>query len=150
MIRYLIAFLALFSAVFAQSTILNQPTSVISSSSIPTTTAPPKVSTDGFNDQDTNVKPAEESWLKQHDRYVFIIVIVLFFLAILIWYVVRSIRGMRKRLATDNQNHMMMVQNVSSGGQGFSETIPIDNNGFQKMPDYPSPPQQQQQYTHRY
>jgi hypothetical protein len=62
---------------------------------------------------------------------------------------------MRQRLASENQGHMMMIQNVSGGQNntnhsGFSETVPIDNNGFHKMPDYPGPPQQQQQYTHRY
>ncbi|KAL9541675.1 hypothetical protein MBANPS3_008983 [Mucor bainieri] len=104
----------------------------------------PSVATDGFNDQLNNSNAPEESWLKKNDRYVFIIVLVLFFLAILI-----CIKGMRKRLAAENQGHMMMVQNASGGG--FSETVPVDANGFHKMPDYPQQPQQQQQqYTHRY
>ncbi|KAI8334854.1 hypothetical protein EDC96DRAFT_525262 [Choanephora cucurbitarum] len=126
--------------------------SVISSSVVPTPTptVSPKVSTNGFDDQNVNQTPQQESWLRQHDRYVFIIVIALFVVAILIWYIVRSIRGMRTRLAEENRNQMTMVQNISGGGHGFSETIPVDNNGFQKMPEYPGTPQQQQPYSHRY
>ncbi|EPB91327.1 hypothetical protein HMPREF1544_01844 [Mucor circinelloides 1006PhL] len=125
---YLIFFMSFLSAILAQQT--------------------PNVATNGFNGDLNSSKAPEESWLKKNDRYVFIIVLVLFFLAILIWYIVRSIKSMRKRLAAENQGHMMMVQNASGGG--FSETVPVDNNGFHKMPDYPQPPQQQQQYTHRY
>lgn len=141
MINYLsIALLSsLASAVFAQQV---QPTPT------PVQSIPPPVSTNGFNDSDTNINQPHQSWIQQNDRYVFIIIIVLFVVAILIWYVVRSIRGMRQRLATENQGHMMMMQ----GGKGFSETIPVDNTGFHKMPDYSasSQAQNQQQYTHRY
>jgi branched-subunit amino acid ABC-type transport system permease component len=137
MISYLsIILLSFTSAAFAQ-----QPT--------PVQSVPPAVSTNGFNDGDTNLNQTKESWLKQNDRYVFIIVLALLVLAVLIWYIARSIRGMRQRLSTENQGHMMMMQ---GGGNGFKETIPVDNNGFHKMPDYSaSPPQQnQQQHTHRY
>jgi flagellar biosynthesis/type III secretory pathway M-ring protein FliF/YscJ len=136
MINYLSIILVSLSAVLAQN-----PSGV--------------VNTDGFRDQSNDTTQQQESWLKKNDRYIFIIFLVLLFLAILIWYVVRSIRSMRQRLASENQGHMMMIQNVSGGQNntnhsGFSETVPIDNNGFHKMPDYPGPPQQQQQYTHRY
>lgn len=111
------------------------------------------ISTEGFHQNNEPTKP-EESWLKKNNRFVFIIFLVLLFLVILIWYIVRSIRGMRQRLASENQNHMMMIQNVSgnrNNQSAFSENVPVDNNGFHKMPDYPGPPmQQQQQYTHRY
>jgi flagellar biosynthesis/type III secretory pathway M-ring protein FliF/YscJ len=105
------------------------------------------VETNGFNDNNVNTSAPQESWLKQHDRYVFIIVLVLLVVGILIWYIVRSIRGMRKRLATDNQGQMMMMQSSN-----FPERVPVDNNGFQKMPDYTTPSQQEQQqsYSHRY
>lgn len=97
------------------------------------------VATNGFNDDDINTSKEQESWLKQHDRYVFIIVIVLVVLAVLIWYIVRSIRNMRRKLASENQGHMMAMQET------------IDTNGFQKMPDYSHQPQPQQQpYEHRY
>lgn len=106
------------------------------------------VETNGFNDNNINTSAPEESWLKQHNRYVFIIVLVLLVVALLIWYIVRSIRGMRKRLASENQGQMMMMQNT----QGFPERVPVDNSGFHKMPDYnPAQQQQQQQsYSHRY
>lgn len=105
------------------------------------------VETNGFNTNNVNSSAPQESWLKQHDRYVFIIVLALLVLAVLIWYVVRSIRGMRKRLAAENQGQMMMMQNT----QGFPERVPVDNSGFQKMPDYPTTTQQQTPpYSHRY
>ncbi|KAG2199242.1 hypothetical protein INT47_010617 [Mucor saturninus] len=111
-------------------------------------TNPPPTTPDGFKTDDNNSGPAEESWLKKNDRYVFVIVVSILFLAIIIWYVTRSIRGMRQRLAQENQNHMMMI----GGSSNFSETVPVDNNGFHKMPDYPvsQQQQQQQQHTHRY
>lgn len=110
---------------------------------------PPAVPQNGFNSEDNNFTRPKESWLKQNDRYIFIIVISILVLAILIWYVTKSILRMRQRLVQENQGHMMMIQ----GKSGISETVPVDNNGFHKMPDYPVPPtqqQQQQQYTHRY
>jgi flagellar biosynthesis/type III secretory pathway M-ring protein FliF/YscJ len=123
------------SLVFAQelsSATTNNPTVTESITS---------VATNGFNDKDMNTSDQQESWLKQHDRYVFIIVLVLLVLGVIIWYIVRSIRNMRRKLASENQGHMMMVQET------------IDTNGFQKMTDYPQQPQQQSQqqpYEHRY
>lgn len=130
MISYLSIFLLFLSLVSGQQT-------------IPAPTTP-----DGFKTDDNNAGPKEESWLKKNDRYVFVIVISILFLAIIIWYVIKSIRGMRQRLAQENQNHMMMI----GGNSNFSETVPVDNNGFHKMPDYSTPEhqQQQQQHTHRY
>ncbi|CEP19004.1 hypothetical protein [Parasitella parasitica] len=106
----------------------------------------PTVSTNGFREDNNDSDEKHESWLQKNDRYIFIIILSLLILAILIWYIVRSIKSMRKRLADENQGHMMMVQNVSGGG--FSETVPVDANGFHKMSDYPQ--QQPPQYTHRY
>lgn len=130
MISYISAILLLFSsAAFAQA---------------------PVVDTNGFDGSDANMEKKEESWLEQNDRYIFVIVLSLLVLGLITWYVVRSIRGMRRRLAHENQGHMMMIQGVNHGG-GFPETVPVDHNGFQKMPDYSVPQQKEaQQYTHRY
>lgn len=134
MIIYLsLLVLSLSSLVFAQST-----------------TTTPEVNTDGFDDRDANLSHHQQSWLQENDRYIFIIVLSILFLAIITYYVVRSIRGMRQRLSKDNQAQMMMIQGPGHNS-GISETVPVDNNGFQKMPDYPSPHQQQkEQYVHRY
>lgn len=115
-----------------------QETTNTTVSIIPTATqSMTSVETNGFNDNNINTSTQEESWLKQHNRYVFIIIIGLVVLALLIWYIVRSIRNMRRKLASENQGHMMMQET-------------IDTNGFHKMPDYPSQQQQQQPYEHRY
>ncbi|CAO3620898.1 unnamed protein product [Mucor hiemalis] len=98
----------------------------------------PVVNTNGFDGSDANLDKKEESWLQKNDRYIFVIVLSLL-----------SIRGMRRRLAHENQGHMMMIQGVNHGG-GFPETVPVDHNGFQKMPDYSVPQQKEEQYTHRY
>ncbi|KAI9485591.1 MAG: hypothetical protein EXX96DRAFT_545723 [Benjaminiella poitrasii] len=148
MISYLsLVTLTLISAVSAQVQTLVPETTTINNQPIPSTT----VSPNGFNDVDNNIDAPHESWLKKNDRYVFIIVLALLFLAIIIWYIVRSIRSMRKRLAAENHGHMMMIQNASGVSQAFSETVPV-NDGFHKIPDYPGHPlpQQQQQYMHRY
>lgn len=107
------------------------------------------VTPNGFNAEDNNISHPQESWLKRNDRFVFVIVVSVLVLSILIWYVVRSIRSMRKRLVQDNQNQMVMIQ----GNNNFSEAMPVDNNGFHKMPDYSVPPtgqQHQHQHQHRY
>ncbi|KAI8639337.1 hypothetical protein BD408DRAFT_421610 [Parasitella parasitica] len=122
----LFLFMSLLSAVFAQQT--------------------PTVLTNGFHEDNNSSNEKHESWLQKNDRYVFIIILSLLILAILIWYIVRSIKSMRKRLADENQGHMMMVQNASGGG--FSENVPVDSNGFHKVPDYPQQPPPQ--YNHRY
>lgn len=107
----------------------------------------PPVTPTGFNGDDANLYHRNESWIEQNEKYIIIAVVVVFVLAILIWYIVKSIRGMRKRLAKENQANMMMMQ----GNSGISETVPVDGHGFQKMTDYSvTPHQQQQPYTHRY
>ncbi|KAI8095439.1 hypothetical protein BDF21DRAFT_353089 [Thamnidium elegans] len=106
----------------------------------------PPLNTAGFNPDNANLNHSSESWMEKNEKYIIIAAVVVVVLAILIWYVVRSIRGMRQRLAKENQTNMMMMQ-----GSGISETVPVDGHGFQKMTDYSVTPQQQQQpYTHRY
>ncbi|KAI9246527.1 hypothetical protein BY458DRAFT_527840 [Sporodiniella umbellata] len=108
--------------------------------------SPTTNSDQGFDASGNMVKENQESWLKQHNRFVFIIIIALFFVALLIWYIARSIRGMRQRLAQDNQQNMTMLQN-SSGRTDISETITVPSDSFHKLPDYSS---QKVEYTHRY
>ena len=92
------------------------------SSTIPTSTEatstvsfaiPTNTEATGWNQIGNQAPDAHESWLKQHNRFVFIIVIGLLVLALLIWYIYRSIKGMRKRLERDNQAQLYMIQQVS-------------------------------------
>ncbi|GAA5803560.1 hypothetical protein EDC94DRAFT_611054 [Helicostylum pulchrum] len=108
----------------------------------------PPVNPTGFNSDDANLYHRDESWISKNEKYIIIAVVVVVVFAILTWYIVKSIRGMRKRLARENQANMIMMQ---GNGGGISETVPLDSHGFQKMSEYSvTPPQQQQPYTHRY
>ncbi|KAI8379615.1 uncharacterized protein BYT42DRAFT_333381 [Radiomyces spectabilis] len=69
----------------------------------------------GFDGSGNPLPKQDESWLKQHNRFVFIIVLGLLFLALLIWYIVKSVKGMRKRLERENEHHMMMMQQATGG-----------------------------------
>jgi hypothetical protein len=60
---------------------------------------------------------SSDSWLKQHNRFVFIIFLALIVLGLLIWYIVRSVKGMRKRLAEDNEAQLQMIQALNSHQQ---------------------------------
>ncbi|KAI7902619.1 uncharacterized protein BX663DRAFT_509878 [Cokeromyces recurvatus] len=147
MIQHLSLILTLVSIVFAQQSQLLPATATVAQQPLSTT----EVSTDGFNSTSNNLNTPQESWLQKNHRYVFIIVLVLLFLAIFTWYIIKSVCGMRKRLAAENQNHIIMTQNASGVSQLFSEKVSVVNDGFYKMPDYPgNQQQQQQQYMHRY
>ncbi|KAI8378609.1 hypothetical protein BD560DRAFT_389876 [Blakeslea trispora] len=67
----------------------------------------------GWNQSGNQAPDNHQSWLKEHNRFVFIIVIGLLMLALLIWYIYRSIKGMRKRLERDNQAQLYMMQQAS-------------------------------------
>ncbi|ORX61452.1 hypothetical protein DM01DRAFT_1122925 [Hesseltinella vesiculosa] len=72
----------------------------------------------GFNgNEGSAAAPKQESWLQQDHRYVFVIVLGLLFLAVIIYYIVRSARNMRKRLAKENQAQLDMIQSVVSSPQ---------------------------------
>ncbi|KAI9356433.1 hypothetical protein BD770DRAFT_390220 [Pilaira anomala] len=119
-------------------TVLGQKTDTI--------TPATEVSPAGFDDTNANLHVNDESWISKNEKYIIIAVVLFVVFCLLIWYITRSIRGMRERLAKENQNHMMMIQGVN--GSGISETVPVDSHGFQKMSEYQqSPPGQ---YTHRY
>lgn len=67
----------------------------------------------GWNSNENEQSTNQQSWLRQNNRFVFVIFVGLFVAAILIWYIVRSIKGMRKRLAQENQAQLYMIQQAS-------------------------------------
>lgn len=109
------------------STTITTPTSLTASSN-PSTSTPiinsisststlnaiPTVQTTGWDSSGNQDAENHESWLKQNNRFVFVIVLGLLFLALLIWYIVRSIKGMRKRLEQENQAQLYMMQQATS------------------------------------
>ncbi|KAI7906893.1 uncharacterized protein BX663DRAFT_494115 [Cokeromyces recurvatus] len=88
----------------------------------------------------------QQSWLKEHNRFIFIIIIGLAILALLIWYIIRSIKGMRKRLEEENQAQLYMIQQVSSSPQPATMS-PYPNfvSGF--TPQSPPPAYKTQENT---
>ncbi|KAI7864133.1 hypothetical protein BDF14DRAFT_1710825, partial [Spinellus fusiger] len=87
----------------------------------------------GFDAGDRNQRQDHESWLKQNDHYIFIIVIGLFILVVFLWYIVRSIKGMRTRLQSENNNHALMMQQVSGRSDHhrvIPESVPIPMDGY--------------------
>ncbi|KAI8985947.1 hypothetical protein BDB01DRAFT_71665 [Pilobolus umbonatus] len=100
----------------------------------------------GFNNQGNPNMRTEENWFQKNTLYIIISAVALVFLALLIWYITKSIKGMRKRLERENQEHMMIIQNSRAvNNHGFHEPIPM--NEFHKLPEYAPP---YQPYNHRY
>ncbi|CDS13247.1 hypothetical protein LRAMOSA05425 [Lichtheimia ramosa] len=95
----------------------------------------------GFKENDNTAAPEQESWLKKNDRYVFVIVIGLLIVGLLIWYIVRSVKGMRKRLALENEKQMYMLEQATAANP--TSTMPLQQHGYQKFDTVPH-------HTHRY
>lgn len=79
--------------------------------------APPNVNTTGWNADDTNQPEENKSWLAQHGRFAFVIVLGILVLALLIWYIVWSVRGMRRRLERENQNQLQVLQQIKQSNE---------------------------------
>ncbi|KAI8099486.1 uncharacterized protein BX664DRAFT_321376 [Halteromyces radiatus] len=104
------------------------------------------VATTAFNPNDGNVtSQPEQSWILRDHHYVIIIVIVLVIVGLVLYYIVRSVRGMRKRLARENEQQLQMINQVRQPYSPINETVMMD--GYSK---YPQQQQQQHQHQHRY
>lgn len=90
-----------------------------------------KVDDTGFTEGDNEAQDQQKNWLEQHHRYVFVIVIGVLVLALLVWYIVRSVKGMRRRLKMENDNQMQMMRQIAQGQQN-SSTVP-------RQPDHVHP-----------
>ncbi|ORY93551.1 hypothetical protein BCR43DRAFT_497130 [Syncephalastrum racemosum] len=109
----------------------------------PTTAAESPVSTHGWNGTSNNPPAEHKSWLAQHGRFAFVIVLGVLVLALLIWYIVRSIRGMRKRLQRENENQMAVIQHISDAqATNMDQKQQFSNNNHHEYPsaDYMLPP----------
>lgn len=76
--------------------------------------AVPSVNTTGWNDNGGEPPKQQKSWLEQHGRFAFVIVVGLVVLALVIWYIVRSVKGMRKRLKQENENQMHVLGQLAA------------------------------------
>ena len=96
----------------------------------------PTIQTTGWDSQGNNDNGNQQSWLRQHNRFVFVIFLGLLFLAIVIWYIVRSIKGMRKRLERENQEQLYMMQQASGGAR---QPPPQQRNNIPELTETPPP-----------
>jgi hypothetical protein len=105
---------AISSAIPSTTSSITSSTSSTTSSTSNNANALPTMQTPGWNSNGNNDNLNQQSWLRQHNRFVFVIFLGLIFLSILIWYIVRSVKGMRKRLAQENQAQLYMMQQATS------------------------------------
>ncbi|CAO3615663.1 unnamed protein product [Cunninghamella blakesleeana] len=56
----------------------------------------------------------DESWLKQNNRFVFVIILGLLALVLIFWYIYKSIKGMRKRLKKENEAQRAMIEQATA------------------------------------
>lgn len=101
------------------STVAEIPSTVsssINSATVSSGTPPelPSVQGTGFHSNGNDQSGPEQSWLRQNNRFVFVIFLGLIVLSILIWYIYRSVKGMRKRLEQENQAQLYMIQQAST------------------------------------
>ncbi|KAI9307242.1 hypothetical protein BJ944DRAFT_262224 [Cunninghamella echinulata] len=74
--------------------------------------------------QETNESNNTASWLNQDHRFILIIVIGLFMLSLTVWYVVHSIKKMRKRLKEENEAQFAVICKLGDGERGIEQTLP--------------------------
>ncbi|KAG1047007.1 hypothetical protein G6F43_010527 [Rhizopus delemar] len=70
----------------------------------------PTVQGTGWDPSGNSSEKSNESWLKTHNRFVFIIFIGLIVIGLILWYIIKSVKGMRKRLKEENEAHLYMMQ----------------------------------------
>lgn len=121
-----------YGAVSASSSIINE---FHSSSTLPSITSlaastapsfvplPPQptstIDTNGFSD-DSRDNENQESWLQQHSRWIFVLVIGLLVVAIIIYYIVRGITRARRELRAENEKLASSPMQMGS----MSSTLP--------------------------
>ncbi|KAI8969187.1 hypothetical protein BDF20DRAFT_893628 [Mycotypha africana] len=79
----------------------------------------------GWNYNANDRQTQQESWLKQHNRFVFIIFVGLFLFGLLFWYIYKSVKAMRKRLEEENQAQLYMIDQAT--GHHRSSQYPSNN-----------------------
>ncbi|KAK4518177.1 uncharacterized protein ATC70_001528 [Mucor velutinosus] len=117
----------------SSSTTSNPP----SSSTITNANAVPTVQSTGWNSNENEQAKDQQSWLRQNNRFVFVIFVGLVVLAILIWYIVRSIKGMRKRLEQENEAQLYMMQQASAPHQ--QQPPPRNDRAISELTQTPPP-----------
>ncbi|KAI7877623.1 hypothetical protein K492DRAFT_218655 [Lichtheimia hyalospora FSU 10163] len=100
----------------------------------------------GFKQGDNVHQEEEKGWLERHSHFIIIVVLGLLIFSLLIWYVVKSIQGMRKRLAVENEKHRFLTEQLTGARpyqpHPISEIVPTSQHGYQKMDSTP--------HVHRY
>ncbi|KAI9314182.1 hypothetical protein BX666DRAFT_2029711 [Dichotomocladium elegans] len=72
------------------------------------------VDTSGWNPDDGTKTETPKSWLEKNGRIAFVVVIGVVLLSLIIFYIVRSVRTMRKRLKQENEDQLHVIQQMST------------------------------------
>ncbi|ORX52794.1 hypothetical protein DM01DRAFT_1336573 [Hesseltinella vesiculosa] len=103
---------------------------------------------DGFDSNQGSPSDSQNntSWIMRDHHYVIIIVIGLVVAGLVLFYIIRSAKGMRRRMKQDNQRQMHMLNQIPS-------TAP--NHQYQHLQDPPmhqgyAPQGQQEAHQYRY
>lgn len=80
----------------------------------------------GWNPNEGSSQPEQKSWLEQHGRIALVVVLGVAVLALVTWYIVRSVKGMRKRLQNENEQQARAIEQIAHSRQQHypSDTAP--------------------------
>ncbi|CAO3610047.1 unnamed protein product [Cunninghamella echinulata] len=106
-------------------------------------------SPNGFNGNADEPHQHEQSWIQKNHNYVIIIVIVLVLLGIILYYIVRSVKGMRKRLARENEQQLQMLNQMQQPYNPQPSHPPPMMDGY-KYDQYHHQQQQPPAHNYRY
>ncbi|KAJ8653486.1 hypothetical protein O0I10_010814 [Lichtheimia ornata] len=79
----------------------------------------------GWNPNEGSSQPEQKSWLEQHGRIALVVVLGVAVLALVTWYIVRSVKGMRKRLQNENEQQARAIEQIAHSRQ--QQHYPSDN-----------------------
>ncbi|CDS10409.1 hypothetical protein LRAMOSA03085 [Lichtheimia ramosa] len=67
----------------------------------------------GWNPNEGSSQPEQKSWLEQHGRIALVVVLGVAVLALVTWYIIRSVKGMRKRLQNENEQQARAIEQIT-------------------------------------
>ncbi|KAI7875291.1 hypothetical protein K492DRAFT_173645 [Lichtheimia hyalospora FSU 10163] len=98
----------------------------------------------GWNPNDGSSQPEQKSWLEQHGRIALVVVLGVAVLALVAWYIVRSVKGMRKRLQNENEQQARTIEQITHSRQQQhhypSDTPPLNEPAAAHHKSTPSSP----------
>ncbi|KAI9316762.1 hypothetical protein BX666DRAFT_1878022 [Dichotomocladium elegans] len=115
-------------------------TTLVLAGSYPSVFAQSAVNNYGFSDSDNATHIQRQTWLQRNWQLLLIIIATLFVVILLTWYIVRSVKDMRRRLALANEQETCNLKGYER--LPFQRSPTLDKY---QQPDSPPP-----EYSHRY